>query len=456
MGITSREIVVDKAFKFKKRIDELRSKEYYSDEPKTLINLFDKVVVKISQSIEHIKKDDVILIKRINLLLSFYHLCLDEIEHIEANNVPVEMLPIFAEILKKFNVKTTLVFRPNPLYNYSYYPISRHMNEINKSQGYPELKTEDEIAVISFPSSEKTNSLMHCTFSHEVGHHLNEFLGIADEIEPKVLKLIDKNLMKKYAKKYLESLKKTSARIGNTEVTLDKFILEEHVIDRKTGEIGKILRNWLDEIISDTIALYLFGPAFLFSIAEFAISRQDFKKYTENHPPIFIRLKNLLNCLEEMELAESLDEYKHVLKRLKVYKKISKETFETTKMTMSNIENMILQRTIIASFDPAKEMIKKSLDLPSKVFNFSDVKHTIIALRNLIPGNEVLTEKSTSRPIDAISILNAAWIVRINFINELYSQLPKMAKKEVRNILNELTLKSLDLQAFHSKMVKKN
>ena len=42
MGITSRELVEDKAYKFKKKIDELRSKDYYSDAPKELLTFLIK------------------------------------------------------------------------------------------------------------------------------------------------------------------------------------------------------------------------------------------------------------------------------------------------------------------------------------------------------------------------------------------------------------------------------
>jgi len=453
MGIDSRDLVIDKASRFKQRIDELRSNEYYSGEPQKLIDLFNKVVTQISESIKRADHENGILMKRVNLLLSFYHLCLDEIEHIGASNIPVEMLPLFEQILKQLKLKTTLVFRPSPLYNYSYYPITKVIDRINKSQGYSGLEIGEDIAVISFPSSEKSNALLHCSFAHELGHHFNEFFSIADEIEPKVLELIDKELVKEYANKYLEALSRTRTRVGPTEVTLDKFILEEHVVSQKTEEFAKIIRSWLDEIISDIIALRIFGASFLFAIAEFSISHQDFKEYSEEHPPIFIRLKNLINCFDELGFTNKLQEYEQVTKRLEFYRGISKNTFESQDKTMSNIENMILERGITNLFGPAKEIIDSRLKPLQTTCDFADIKHAILAFRNLIPGNEVLNKDETSRPIDAVSILNAAWIVRINFMDELYNMLAKTDKSEVRNILNELTLKSLDLQAFHSKMV---
>jgi hypothetical protein len=115
---------------------------------------------------------------------------------------------------------------------------------------------------------------------------------------------------------------------------------------------------------------------------------------------------------------------------------------------------MILEREIMSLFELAKSRIKSKIKLPKKAYKISDVRHSVFALRNLIPGNEILDKKSqTSRPIDAVSILNAAWIVRIEYIDELYTLLPKIEKPVVRNILDELTLKSLDLQEFHSKMM---
>jgi hypothetical protein len=98
MGTDSRDLVIDKTFKFKKRIDELRSREYYSEDPRKLLSLFDKVIANTSELINKIDEEDEKGIRRISILLSFYHLLLDEIEHIEVNNVPVEMLPIFKDL----------------------------------------------------------------------------------------------------------------------------------------------------------------------------------------------------------------------------------------------------------------------------------------------------------------------------------------------------------------------
>jgi hypothetical protein len=457
MGIGSRDLVIDKTFKFKKRIDELRSKEYYSEDPGKLINLFEKVIVNTSEIINKTDEEDEKGIRRINILLSFYHLLLDEIEHIEVNNVPVEMLPIFTKILDKLQVKTVFVFRPNPLYNYSYYPVTKAINAINKSQHYPEVEEDYKISVISFPSSEKNSALLHCSFSHEVGHHLNEVLSIANDLEPQIIPLIDKQLLKKYTDKYLESLKKERRIISGTEVSLDKFFMEDQLTSELTELFGGIIRKWLDEIVSDSIALCLFGPAFVFAISEFLLASQDPKKYSESHPPMFIRLKNLMNLFDEKGFSEHLKNHKDVIAKLESYKKISEMTFEPNISNLEDVRNIILERGIVQLFKPARDRIDSKIDFAKQfAWNLDDLDDAVFAFRNLITGNEVLVLKDqTSRPINAITILNAAWIVRINYIDELYKMLSKTERTQVRDILDELTLKSLDLQEFHSRMVSK-
>lgn len=452
MGITSRDLVVDKAFKFRKRIEELRSKDYYSDDPKALVNLFDKVAAQTFEKIKIIREDDDIGIKRINLLLSYYHLALDEMEHIELDNVPVEMLPLFTRILDGLKLTTILVFRPNPMYNYSHFSITGFINRVNKSQGYSEVKDQCEIAVISFPSSEKNSTLLHCSFSHEIGHHLNECFSIARDIEPKVLELIDRDLLKKYVSKFLESLSKTKRVVGETEVTLDKFILREQIESLGIEQFAVIIRKWLDEIVSDTIAIYLFGPAFVFAITEFLLSSQTPDKYSETHPPIFIRLKNLMTLFDELGFSKGLEEYSEVVNRIDYYRTISKNTFDTKDESISSIKNMILERGIVGLFEQVRSLVKARINFPKEICNFEDSKYAVSAFRNLMTGNEILNENGTSRPINAITILNSAWIVRINFINELYSALPNIDKSEVRSILDKLALKSLELQEFQSKM----
>ncbi|MGB9622367.1 MAG: hypothetical protein ACPL07_00850 [Candidatus Bathyarchaeia archaeon] len=454
MGIDSKDFVIDKAFKLEKRIDELQAKEYYSKDPKKLLSLFSKTIKQIIEIIKSIENEDPIKIKRINFLLTVYHHFLDEIEHIEADNVPVEMLPIFNEILKEYKLKTVLVFRPNPIYNYSYFPIARLIDEI--SQKYPEVRiseAQNDMAVISFPSSERTSALLHCCFAHEIGHHLNESFSIAAQIEPKILELIDKKLLDKYVEGWLELFRKHKSVIDGTEVTLDKFILKDHLFSRATEEFARIIRKWLDEIVSDIFAIYLFGPAYIFAISEFLLSSQDLEKYYETHPPPFIRIKNLVKLFDELGLYKDLEGYADVIKRIHFYKEISKKTFESQNEAMQDIKNIILERCINALFDLAKALVLQQVNILKRHFNFEDIHKSVIAFRNLIPGNEILNKNAISKPIDAISILNAAWIVRINYIDELYSMLSKTEKSTVRNIIDELTLKALDLQEFHRRMV---
>ncbi|MGD6807753.1 MAG: hypothetical protein ACQCN4_12445 [Candidatus Bathyarchaeia archaeon] len=350
------------------------------------------------------------------------------------------------------SIKTKLVFRPNPLYNYSYYPITRFINQVNKSQGFPEVNGACDIAVISFPSAEKNSTLLHCTFSHEIGHLLNECYSITRDIEPKVLQSIDKKLLKTYVTKFLESLSKTKRVVGETEVTLDKFILREQVEASVLEELGTIIKKWLDEIVSDTFGIYLFGPAFVFAISEFMLSSQNSDKYSNTHPPTFIRLKNLMTLFDELGFDKGLSKYPEVIERTQYYRTVSQKSFESTEESVTVIKNMILERCITGLFNDAKMNIKNKLNLPGTVCNFDDITQSVTCFKNLITGNEVLTGRD-SRPIEPVNILNAAWIVRIEFIQELYALLSKTDKTEVRNILDDLALKSLELQEFHSKMV---
>jgi hypothetical protein len=443
MGISSRDLVEDKAFKFKNRLEELKSEEYYSEEPKELISLFERVIKQTIESLGKIDEDDQIAIKRVNTLLTFYHYCLDEIEHVGENNVPVEILPLIERILNKLNIKTTFVFRPSPLYNYSYYPISKIIGEIMISQKYQPVEGK-EIVVVSFPSCERNSALLSCNLAHEIGHHLNESFSIAREIEPKILEILDKDYLNKYVTKFIESL--------SPRVTLDKFYPRDQLIPMFTEEFAGILRKWLDEIVSDIIALYLFGPSFVFALSEFSLSSQDVDKYSETHPPLFIRLKNLMELFGELKLLDNLKQHAIVKKKIEHYTEISQKSFETTTENKVTITNIILERGIVKLFELARGLVKAKINPKREIYDVEDCEKAISLFRNLIPANEVLLNRETSRPIDPISILNAAWIVRINFIDDLYAMLPKNGKVAVRNILDELTLKALDLQEFHTRM----
>ena len=262
--------------------------------------------------------------------------------------------------------------------------------------------------------------------------------------------------MTNYVTKFLESLSKTKRVTGQTEVTLDKFIVREQFESQVLEDIGTIIKKWLDEIVSDTIGIYLFGPAFLFAISEFMLSSQNIDKYSKTHPPTFLRLKNLMSLMDELGFEKGLADYPGVIERTKFYKAISNKTFQSHEDTLTIIKNMILEKSIIGLFEEAKNGVKTKLKLPAEtICDFTDIKEAVSSFRNLITGNEIL-DGDNSRPIDPVNILNAAWIVRINFMEELYNLLSKTERTEVRNILDDLTLKSLELQEFHSKMGKIN
>ena len=267
------------------------------------------------------------------------------------------------------------------------------------------------------------------------------------------MQLIDKQLLEEYIIKHREFLSTTKKTVGKTEVTLDTFFVEEDYKSRLTVEFGEIIRKWLDELVSDIISIHLFGPAYLFAFSEFVISRSDVTKYSPTHPPPFIRIKCMLKLMKELGFSTDFRRFKKTYRRIEYYGKVSDKTFVSKHKTKLTLKNMILEKAILGLFTSAKKQVSTIVKPDKRPYDLHDVNHAIESFKNLIPGNEILlyTEKE-SRPIDAISILNAAWIVRLNYMEELYSLLPNTEKPIVRDILDRLVLKSLDLQEFHVKM----
>ena len=267
------------------------------------------------------------------------------------------------------------------------------------------------------------------------------------------LELLDKTYLNKYVSKFLENLSKSKKAAGSTEIALDTFYPKEQLVPMFTEEFANIIRKWLDEIVSDIIGLYLFGPAFIFALTEFSISMQDVDKYAESHPPLFLRLKSLMELYTDLGLNKELDKYSHVKKRIEYYNEIAKKSFETASENRQTIRNIILERGTISLFKLAREAVEKKLNLSKEIYNIEDCEAAVFLFRNLLPGNELLLKDKKTRPINPISIINASWIVRINYIDDLYKLLPKNDPPSVRRILDQLTLKALELQEFHRRMV---
>jgi hypothetical protein len=140
--------------------------------------------------------------------------------------------------------------------------------------------------VVSAPLIENENILLHLVLGHEIGHRIADaFLDTEDQ------------------SKLLVSV---TTRIGDGK-WFDPDIEEQGPLfaikkrQRLISAVLEIRRRGLEEIISDLSGLYLFGPAFLFALNEFAYEDvlDDLPSLDQYYPPWRYRYRECIKVFDE-------------------------------------------------------------------------------------------------------------------------------------------------------------
>jgi dCTP deaminase len=122
-----------------------------------------------------------------------------------------------------------------------------------------------EIVHVRLPSSEVTQVLLHSIFAHEFGHY---FIANAGGPKPKPQFEADAAYF----------------------VTLDQD-------DRATA--ATVANAWQVEIAADLYAMFLFGPAYVCAAMVYVTSLHDMDAASVSHPPFWLRLRILIDALNE-------------------------------------------------------------------------------------------------------------------------------------------------------------
>ena len=443
--------VINRCETIRKRSKSLCHSEFASDNPVKLAKLIDKIC---SELIDHIVilrnrygKDPPKIILDIRLIDDFVQELGAHLRYVDGavtTKLPWSLPRPLEKLTEEFLPQTTLMLRPQWKYNYSINAID--LGEYYKYQ-LQNILSENKIKkvfsdfpagfhIISFPSIEKTNVVLHCDLGHEIGH------------------LIVKKFMDFEYKKsaYLIELRgKISKRVKKEP---DLLPLEEGAeITRQLKIAVDIRRRGLEEILSDIFAMRLLGPAALFALFEIAIGdKLDLApKPSSYYPPWRTRLRHSLGTLEEAKLLPTFDKLpvedptKNVAQRIKVIENIVND-----KSDQKAIKEDWLTKLAYDSVDEAiphfREFLRENYnnkfithcDLYEQVYDLLD------RLRKRITPNAT-NSFPNEEPAKFQSILNAAWFYRISDLTDLFpdNKLNKHYEEDFRT-LNLLTLKAIE------------
>jgi len=221
----------------------------------------------------------------------------------------------------------------------------------------------------------------------------------------------------------------------------------------------KMWEKGLEEILSDILGCFLFGPAILFSTLEIALQDLDgLDKAPDGnnnlYPPWRMRLRNIFQTVKELGLLP-LPEDKFGMKKVvsnvnqrfklienMVNKTPDKEGIEKDEIAKIAYEE--IEKDIPVAKQIFKEELKSLLVKPSDFYEH--LPHLIERIDFGIPPNAFEKSIYERKQSTLVEIINAAWFHKLAWEDHLLKEDGNFNSEiiEKRSRMNRLTLKALE------------
>lgn len=425
----------------KNELGKLRLKTFPCVGSLSIIEFIEKLLLKIEQYFDYLIADpDIALLneaereirwQRGTQLIPYLYQILGILEVSDSSNIPAEIIQPLRRYLKLILPNSDIIMSSSHDLNYSFVNITGHLKKIFNTTVFqiPFDDLPDDFYIITIPKVEKNNPLIHCILSHEIGHALCERYKLNDNLLPKI-SLPEKEIRELSASIFnSKTRKEKTVSIFSPEVAIQEYI---------TSQIIIILTNWLNELCSDSIATYLFGPSYLYSFLNLIISTKNIDGVQESHPPAKYRLEIIFNIIDEKLKIKINNSYlKGFLEHYK--NRISKNT------TISNPIYLLANQAI----DKIKDSIisEPQRILAEKIYDCKLYEPYIAIMKNILDNripinNDLLNLSSPDVESLMVSIFNAGWEA---YFEILLNNDEKAGKNKRIKDLNKLILKSFEL-----------
>jgi len=441
------------------QVERLAEKQYPSSGSQILISLVKKINQTLCSKLEEIEDDEEIYslltpqqvqqrVNRYSQLIPYLHDLLSFLDGAEIKETPAALAPALRRILQYYLPEAELILASKPELNYSFLEIAKQTKSVFSSAGLEALVEDfpDTFVVITSPTVEVGNVLLHCVIAHEIGHGLYQRNNLSDKLLPSVE--IKEDEIARFASLIFKAEHEEANKQGGVH-QLSLFPSELEIKARITELINSTVENWLEELTSDAIGLALFGPAYFYSIIYLVLSFQLLDNCSDSHPPNNLRIRLMLLMLGALDETES---------SLGLWASLPAAHIAFIEGWKSAINSVGKERDIyriavqsILKVLPTIGELAKDI-LGNKRFEGSQCK-TIESLSGLIinglPPNELLDfcSKTFYHP-GVILILNAGWdvmIAHMNEFSEFFGRTYKDEKAFCKSKLSELITKAIEL-----------
>lgn len=283
---------------FRTRLRELAASDYPDNTPLDVIEFLVALTEELDRKVlsATAERELVVLAKAIQDFAP----TLDWLDNAHSGQTPPCLVDMLLDIAKKLEPGTLVVARPHTSYTYSIRDaralFTKYVDfyvDASKQQALKD-RLRFPIKLISFPRIERDDVLSHTIFGHELGHPIIEKWLALDTMSATYhqAQQVAKAKVEEYIKQQYPTYDDHQRVVATAELLDD---------------VMEVRSRALEEIVSDAVAVFLFGPSAFLGLYESlwgpswdaVPSRQE-----DWYPPSRMRIRRMLRLMDELNLVE--------------------------------------------------------------------------------------------------------------------------------------------------------
>lgn len=364
----------------------------------------------------------------INLLRLFCRLIdalasvLEWLDHAHTAETPRVCVEILREIADKIHQGSAIIVTPTIDSNYFISDerpdLERFTSALSESgQAIVLAKFPSSIYRVRFPRLERENILNHSLFGHEFGHPIADKY-LADH-ETEII--------------YQKRLNNAQMRVQNQPAIAKELLELEDDTDRTgflnhiSNKLAEIHKRALVELVSDAIAIHLFGPSALFSAVDLFIREGIDDLPTEQddyYPPTRYRWRFMMQILKEEGHLKELNKLRFTQDQNQIETSLSSVLKYLTRVVNKTDDLLVLQsdpyvdaaygwlkKTLPRALRYARQRVATMIYRPATMA--AEVSPLLQRLGAGVPPSEVGSWPNI-KPVDWRSTMAASWLVALS------------------------------------------
>lgn len=264
--------------------------DYPADTPVAFIELLKRLLETLDRRVSA-SSDSRFLATAQQLIFTLSARFLPIFDNAHTEQTPRALVSLLENLAQRIEPDTRSIVWPQASYNFSISRVLPLLREAvdallsEQEKDYVFAGFQGHLNIVSFPRIDRDNVLMDAVFGHELGH------PIADEF------LAQERTNIKFATR-LKQIQQQLPKLFAAEFAIHKQPLQRLSLERKlTQAILEVRRRGLQELISDQVSVFLFGPSALFAGYDVFIGTALDALPTSAHsfyPPTRLRLRTML------------------------------------------------------------------------------------------------------------------------------------------------------------------